>query len=114
MLGLDSAGKGYAYSNLIQTIKSKSTSGFIPNYAAGLQRSDDRSEPPVGSRVLLELYKKHGDRWIVDLLFDDLKDWNDWFERERILPPLRLITLGSKLGLRQAKLESGLDNSPMC
>ena len=32
----------------------------------------DRTEPPVGSRVLLELHRKYGDDWLVEACFDDL------------------------------------------
>ena len=30
------------------------------------------SQPPVGSKILLEIYRKYREEWIVDLLFDDL------------------------------------------
>jgi hypothetical protein len=36
--------------------------------------------------VLLELWKKYGDRWLVELLFDDLLDANNWAVRERTPP----------------------------
>ena len=26
------------------------------------------------------MYKKHNDTWMVELLFDDLYDWNTWYE----------------------------------
>ena len=123
------AGKGIAYSNLIQVIRSKTADGFVPNFAGGGSKSMDRTEPPIGAKVLLELYRKFGDEWIVALLYDDLKDWNDWFTRERVLEPLGLIALGSwnkelarldkKQGgdpgnnMQDARYESGLDNSPM-
>ena len=29
----------------------------------------DRTEPPVGSKTLHDLYKKYQDKWIVELLF---------------------------------------------
>jgi len=85
----------------------------------------DRTEPPVGSKALLELYKKYGDKWVVELLFDDLLDWSNWFMRKRRLAPLDLIALGSlneqailtssfeKENMQNARYESGLDNSPM-
>ena len=55
-----------------QVIKSKTAAGFVPNFAAGGSKSMDRTEPPIGSKTLLELYKKYGDKWMVSLLFDDL------------------------------------------
>ena len=52
--------------------------------------------------------------WIVELLFDDLMDWNTWFVEERTLGPLNMTCLGSIEGdMQDARYESGLDNSPM-
>jgi len=60
------------------------------------------------------MYEKYGDLWLVELLFDDLYDWNQWFHQERRLPPLNITCLGSAEGVMQdARFESGLDNSPM-
>lgn len=74
-------------------------------------------------QVLLELYRKYGDKWIVELLLDDIIDWHDWFSTYRLLPPLNLVCLGSNSvpgdtywspnTLPSSRLESGLDNSPM-
>ena len=104
-------------------IKSKTAQGFIGNFAAAGQKSLDRTEPMIGAKVVLELYRKYGDKWIVDLLLNDLIDWHDWFATYRILAPAGLICLGSNPvpgdsywapnTLNSAKLESGLDNSPM-
>lgn len=55
-----SDGFGIAVSNLIQTVKAKTASGFVPNCAAGGMKSQDRSEPPVGAKVALQLVKKFG------------------------------------------------------
>ena len=44
MLSLDY--KDYAYSNFIQVIKSKTANGFVPNFAGGTRKSEDRTEPP--------------------------------------------------------------------
>ena len=33
--------------------------GFIGNFAAAGQKSLDRTEPMIGAKVLLEIYKKH-------------------------------------------------------
>ena len=86
----------------------------------------DRTEPPIGSKTLLELYKKYGDKWMISLLFDDLLDWSNWFMRRRLLPPLDMVALGSfneeaditgrfsAENMQGARFESGLDNSPMC
>jgi len=115
-----------AYSGLIQSVRAKAAAGFTPNYGGGGAKSVDRTEPPVGGRALLTLYRKYGDAWLVELLLDDLIDNADWFRRKRRLAPLGLIALGSEpvdgynppawLGVNQmqgARFESGLDNSPM-
>lgn len=118
--------KNIAYSNLFVLVRSKTPDGFVPNWstAGGIRRTGDRTEPPVGAKVLLELYRKYNDSWIVEALWEDLAEWNDWFIRERLVGPLGLIGLGSSenrstSGERQvgtleaARYESGLDNSPM-
>jgi hypothetical protein len=63
-------------------------------------------------QVLLQMYTKYKDKWIVQLLFDDLLDWSNWFLKHRVLPPAGLISLGGD-GMQGARFESGLDNSPM-
>lgn len=114
--------KDIAYSNLIQVTRSRTARGFVPNYSAGGSKSIDRTEPPIGAKVLLELFKKFNDTWIVELLYDDLLEWNNWFVEERMLGPLGLISLGSDSiagytdfaagQMQGARFESGLDNSP--
>ena len=52
---------------------------MVPNYSAGGTKSVDRTEPPIGAKVLLEMHGKYGDGWLVELLFDDLLRWSDWF-----------------------------------
>ena len=133
--------KEIAYSNLFQVVKSKTPKGFIPNWstAGGVIKSSDRTEPPVGARVLLELFRKYNDTWIVEALWDDLADSNDWFMNNRLLQPFGIIGLGSYYkaprhptrnstaatsasdskyhvisdNMQAARYESGLDNSPM-
>eukprot|EP01079_Euglenida_sp_SAG-EU17-18_P002855 gene2855-3450_t len=111
LLSIDS--RDLAYSNYIQVIKSKTVDGFVPNFAAAQVKSSDRTEPPIGAKVLLEMYTKYKDQWLVKLLFDDLLDWSNWFLKARRLDPLGLICLGSADGMQGARYESGLDNSPM-
>ena len=115
--------KHIAYSNLIQVVKSKTANGFIPNYSSNGAKSQDRTEPPLAAKVLYELYNDFKDTWIVELLWDDIADYIDWFDRERILQPLGLIALGSNPfgyseatsphNMQGARFESGCDNSPM-
>lgn len=125
LAGLDN--KDIAYSNLFQVVKSKTVAGFIPNWSTGGAKSQDRTEPPVGAKVLLELFRKYHDKWIVEALFDDLLDWNDWFMERRLVDPTGVIALGSFYDSHEnngqapprsntmwaARMESGLDNSPM-
>lgn len=125
LAGLDN--RDIAYSNLFQIVKSKTADGHIPNWSTGGVKSQDRTEPAVGAKVLLELFRKYQDTWIVDALFDDLLDWNNWFVDNRILLPKGLVGLGSHYEphtpgakshteantMQAARWESGLDNSPM-
>ena len=53
--------KRIAYSNLFQVVKSKTSAGFIPNFYFGGTSSQDRTELPVGAKVLLEIYQKFRD-----------------------------------------------------
>ena len=111
MLSLDA--KELGYSALITVIKAKTAQGFVANTAAGVNKAR-HSQPPVGAKVLLEMYRKYKEPWIVALLFDDLLDWNRWFAAERRLAPLNITCLGSAEGdMQDARFESGLDNSPM-
>ena len=73
--------------------------------------------------MLSEIHNRYKDLWLVELLFDDLLEWSDWFAAERMHGPLGLVSLGSdhidgygdySAGAMQgARFESGLDNSPM-
>ena len=85
--------KDIAYSNFIQVIRSKTAMGFVPNFSAGGSKSLDRTEPPIGAKVLLEMHNKFKDVWIVELLFDDLLAWNDWFVAERMFGPFSFSVL---------------------
>lgn len=87
------------------------------------------SEPSHGDvdlsvpQVLLEMYSKYRELWLVELLYDDLLHWNDWFVTSRSAGPLGIISLGSDRidgyhdssanQMQGARYESGLDNSPM-
>ena len=117
-----------AYSNLREILNEQTKEGFVPNFAyATGQCSSDRSQPPVGSAMLLETYRIHREKWIVEDMYPALLAWNLWFaghrmndsgalcwgsERIPVLYGNRWETDGvnSTFG---AALESGLDNSPM-
>jgi putative isomerase len=125
MLALDN--RDLAYANLIAVTKGITPEGFVPNVASGKYSSRDRSQPPVGALVVKEVYRRYRDRWLLDVLFDDLLTWNRWWPKNRDdrgylcwgTTPYKVEQQVSKLEERAmgkllgAKFESGLDNSPM-
>eukprot|EP00927_Polykrikos_kofoidii_P055109 TRINITY_DN4941_c0_g1_i1.p1 TRINITY_DN4941_c0_g1~~TRINITY_DN4941_c0_g1_i1.p1 ORF type:complete len:926 (+),score=102.55 TRINITY_DN4941_c0_g1_i1:35-2812(+) len=115
-----STSKEVAYSNVIQSFKAKTAEGYLPNCAGGGYRDQDRTEPLVGARVVLDLFRKFNDKWLVELVFDDMLDWVEWTQRSRTDVSMGLYTLrsfnertGKPGGMQEARYESGLDNSPM-
>lgn len=125
MAGLDN--RDLAYANAIEITHEKTENGFIPNFATVSDvKSRDRSQPPVGSLVIRELYRRFGDRWLLEEVFDDLLEWNRWWAEHRaddgllcwgsdpytprVDAPFESEGVNERFG---AALESGLDNSPM-
>jgi putative isomerase len=114
-----------AYADAIETLRSETQQGFVPNYArSGGWKSSDRSEPPVGSITVLGIYQRFHDRWFLEETFAPLLRWNQWWAANRDIQGY--LTWGSDgtnapanlddnaRGTRAgAILESGLDNSPM-
>jgi len=110
-----------SYGNVIQITFTADVYGFVLNFASGLIKSRDRTEPPVGSMVVLEVYKKFQDLWLIELLYPKLVSWNRWFWQRRIEGDL--MVWGSDPNMppdfadynnkQAAQYESGLDNSPM-
>jgi len=125
MCALDN--KELAYANAIEITREKTERGFIPNFGTVCNlKSRDRSQPPVGSRVILELYKRFGERWLLEETFEDLLTWNRWWTKHRQHDHLLCwgsdpyeplvdaqIELWGLNTLQGAAFESGLDNSPM-
>jgi len=124
MLSLNN--KELAYSNALAMTNELTDRGFVPNFASSVTRSEDRSEPPVGSFVIKEIYRKYREDWFVREVFDELLIWNRWWADNRDIDGY--LTWGSDpyehdelaewlekgIGAKQgAKWESGLDNSPM-
>ena len=112
-----------AYANVIETLRSATPQGFVPNYArSGGWKSFDHSEPPVGALTVMSLYRRFHDKWFLQDAFQPLLDWNRWRARARSdghylvygTDPAGLQdndpSVGTRLG---ATFESGLDNSPM-
>jgi putative isomerase len=122
MAGMES--KELAYANAVEITRAITPSGFIPNFSGSYgSGSFDRSQPPVGSLVFKELYKRYKDKWLLEYVFDDLMTWNRWWRQNR--DNNGLLCWGSNpvsLPLKSdfatntwqgAAYESGLDNSPM-
>lgn len=90
-------------------------------------KSRDRSQPPVGSLTVREIYRRYREKWFLEEVYEDLKNWNEWWEQNRQIAD-GLLAWGSNpyhdifganselIGMNErqgAALESGLDNSPM-
>lgn len=117
--------KQLAYANAIEMTNAITPSGFVPNLSASKGiKSSDRSQPPVGSFVIREIYRKYREKWFLHEVFQKLLTWNRWWTENRdtdgflcwgsspFEPYLRNFDKNahSRYG---AALESGLDNSPM-
>jgi hypothetical protein len=113
-----------AYANAVEITKSITPGGFVPNWSGSYKNSSfDRSQPPVGSFVFKELYRKYKEKWILEYVFDNLLKWNRWWPKNRdnngllcwgsnkVLAPL--IGDFASNEWQGAAYESGLDNSPM-
>ncbi|MGI6017511.1 MAG: MGH1-like glycoside hydrolase domain-containing protein [Marvinbryantia sp.] len=120
--------KELAYSNMIEIMNERTEDGFVPNFSYGTgQKSEDRSQPPVGSAMLVELYRRFGEKWLVELMYPALYQWNTWFLQNRSAEngalcwgsnpiPIKYGNRWESEGVNDtygAALESGLDNSPM-
>lgn len=115
--------KELAYANAIEITREITPQGFIPNYAApyGI-KSYDRSQPPVGSFVVREIYRRYREKWFLNEVYDALLTWNRWWIKNRMNKGY--LCWGSHVtesavadhtmhSMKGAMLESGLDNSPM-
>jgi hypothetical protein len=119
--------KELAYANAVEMTRGITESGFVPNFETvnGI-KSRDRSEPPVGSLICRELYRRFDERWFLEEVYPDLLRWNRWWHSERRLDGLLCWgstpftpVLGShwefeEVNQRQGGAwESGLDNLPI-
>ena len=122
------SGPELAYLNAFAITDEVTEDGFVPNFgAANDRKSRDRSQPPVGSMVVLRLWERFGDDWFVKEIFPALYRWNTWFREHRTLPDGTMCWGSERFearsgsyfevndigNLQGAKFESGLDNSPM-
>jgi len=112
-----------AFANVIEHLRGATEEGFIPNDNRGNgSKSWDRSQPPVGSVMVREVYRRYPERWLLEATFDDLLAWNRWWLRKRVNDGL--LGYGSHEAKnpfnepsvrtrRTAGYESGMDDSPM-
>ena len=123
--GLDN--RELAYANAIEITREATERGFMPNFGTVNDvKSRDRSQPPVGSFVVRELYRKYRDKWFLEEVFEDLLAWNRWWPANRACNGLlcwgsdpyvprvdAYFEVNSVGDWQGSALESGLDNSPM-
>ena len=115
--------KDLAMANAVEITKAITPDGFIPNYQSPFMNTSwDRSQPPIGSTVILNIYKRYPEKWFLTEVYDELLRWNRWWPKNRDVSGY--LCWGSQLvadtlptfeahNLQAAKFESGLDNSPM-
>jgi hypothetical protein len=73
-----------AYVNTVEMLRALTPEGFVPNVEQGTGRKTyDGSQPPVGSMVTRELYRRFGERWFLEETFGPLLSWNRWWWRTR-------------------------------
>jgi len=118
MAGFDN--KNLAYANVIEVTKTVDDWGMVPNFvSAHGMGSPDRSQPPVGSMAVYELYNKYKDKWLLELTYERLLKWNRWWPKHRDTQGFLCwgtdpIPMDGEANTWQgAAYESGLDNSPM-
>ncbi|MBQ6053657.1 MAG: hypothetical protein IJL30_10320 [Clostridia bacterium] len=120
--------KELAQLNAIAITEEVTENGFIPNFgSANDSKSRDRSQPPVGSYVCMEIYRKWPEKWFLEHVFPTLLSWNRWFAAHRMtkegymcwgsdpFEPVngRYWEANNVDCTFAGALESGLDNSPM-
>lgn len=120
--------KELAQLNAIAITNEVTENGFVPNFgAAENTKSRDRSQPPVGSFVCLEIYKKYPEKWFLEEIYPTFISWNRWFAEHRTTKegymcwgsdPYEPINdchfeIHEVNDWQAAAYESGMDNSPM-
>ena len=99
--------------NLKAILDEMTDDGMIPN-ALG----SHHSQPPVGSMVIEEIYKKNEDISLLREVYPYLLRWNTWYYENRMTKEGYLCWGTGSYGkdkedLFGAKCESGMDNSPI-
>ena len=57
--------------------------GNIPNWRGRFSGASDRSQPPVGSYVVLKLFQRLGDVEILEHAYPYLRDWHAFWKEEK-------------------------------
>eukprot|EP00662_Eupelagonemidae_sp_cell21_P046570 gene46570-43611_t len=103
MLASDPRGKQLGYAAFAQELGSRTTRGFVPNCANAAQKARDRTEPIVGAKVLLAMFRRFNETWVIEYSFDALFLWHDWAsglnaedEEDAALPPLGGLPLNAQ------------------
>ncbi len=111
-------------------LSAQTSTGVVPNIASGEGITPDRAQPPVGAYVVWKMFRKFQDRDFLAWAYPRLVKWHAWWLGNRgDGQPWRdgngdgLLEWGSDRGssqsiggrgsIRQAKWESGMDDSPM-
>ena len=65
--------KELTYSILKSILEEMTEDGFIPNYSCPMGKSEDRSQPPVGSYIVWKIYLTHPDKRFLSWTYPLLK-----------------------------------------
>ncbi len=115
--------KDLALANIVEILRENTELGFVPaTVCANGKTTLDRSALPLGSTAVLKYFKKYKEKWLLELVFQELLTWNRWWDIYRNYDGL--LSWGSnpysdpfndpaRGNLRAAILESGTVNSPM-
>ncbi len=109
----------------------QTSDGLVPNIAGGTGVTSDRSQPPIGAYMVWKNHRRNPDLDLLRWAYPRLKKWHRWWFADRgDGQPWRdgnkdgLLEWGSNKGstldkatgrgfLLAARLESGMDDSPM-
>jgi putative isomerase len=68
-----------AEASLVGQLSDITPAGFVPNLGSGWGRTEDRSQLPLMSYALLQMYKTHGRRDLLVQAFPRLLRWHQWW-----------------------------------
>lgn len=119
--------KDIAYLNIKAILDEALDNGMVPGITDLKEKSYDRSQPPVGSMVVVKLWEKYKDIDFIKEVYPKLFAWNTWFYKNRRtadgdfcwgskLPQTGVQFVAANNGINElmgAKYESGMDNLPI-